>query len=232
MNCFAKNLKHFREESGMTQEQLAQSINVTRQAVSRWERGRTEPDIAMITTLARVLDIDAEELISGKKHNTYSQFQKKYLVCSILSFSLSIILFLLVITLGSYLREHIYNSFMGVGAYFLVFDLLFPISGLFSFGIFLVSLIALFRKIYLHKPWKKVTFLLSLVAILPSALVMIDASLAILISAYKAPVFQTLFVATIPSQTLQILLFILSPIVSGILLFLCLNNESTEIHTE
>ena len=62
-----KNIKKFREQKSMTQEQLADALHVTRQAVSNWECGKTQPDVETIKELANVLDCTAEELIYGKE---------------------------------------------------------------------------------------------------------------------------------------------------------------------
>lgn len=61
-----KNIKKAREAKGISQEQLAERLNVTRQAVSNWERGKTEPDIQMLQQLSEVLEVSVEELIYGE----------------------------------------------------------------------------------------------------------------------------------------------------------------------
>ena len=61
------NIKYFRKESGMTQDELAEELNVTRQALSNWERGKTEPDIETLTKIAEILDVSVEELIYGEE---------------------------------------------------------------------------------------------------------------------------------------------------------------------
>ena len=50
MEHFTVRLKSAREQAGFTQEQLAEKIGVTRQAVSRWEQGITQPDMDMLVT--------------------------------------------------------------------------------------------------------------------------------------------------------------------------------------
>ncbi len=50
----------------MTQEQLAERLNVTRQTLSSWETGRTQPDIDTLHSLSLVLEVSVEELIYGK----------------------------------------------------------------------------------------------------------------------------------------------------------------------
>jgi len=226
MQSFAKNLKRLREESGMTQEQLAESINVTRQAVSCWERGRTEPDIATLIALSKVLNVDAEELIFGRKTKRYDRFQKKYLVCAITSLSLVLIVLLLRLTLDSYLETQINMSYIGKEVHFFIFRLLIPYLGNVSLGVFIVSLVALFYKVCLWGWWRRGAFFLGLTAALPSLLVIADSLFAMTMPTYKAPFTYAIFVCTIPSQPIQMLLFDLLPILSGVLLFLSFDNAS------
>ncbi len=61
------NIKRFRTERGITQDELAEKLSVTRQAVSNWERGKTEPDIETLDRLAQALDVSAEALIYGEE---------------------------------------------------------------------------------------------------------------------------------------------------------------------
>ncbi len=65
-----------RKEKGMTQSELANKMNVTDKAVSKWERNISCPDINSINKLANILGISVEELISSKigKANTYNIF--------------------------------------------------------------------------------------------------------------------------------------------------------------
>ncbi len=62
-----KHIKQYREQKEMTQEALAEHLSVTRQAVSNWECGKTQPDIETLHKIADVLDITVEELIYGEK---------------------------------------------------------------------------------------------------------------------------------------------------------------------
>ena len=56
-------IREYRARRGMTQEELAQALSVTPQAVSRWEIGVSYPDIAMVPGIARVLEVSADELL-------------------------------------------------------------------------------------------------------------------------------------------------------------------------
>ncbi len=62
-----KNIKKLRSEKGITQEQLAERLHVTRQAVSNWETGKTQPDIETLSMMAECFEITVEEVIYGKK---------------------------------------------------------------------------------------------------------------------------------------------------------------------
>lgn len=68
MAKIAKNIKSFRADSGLSQEALAEKINVSRQTVSSWETGRTQPDIEMLETLSLTFGVSVEELIYGKRN--------------------------------------------------------------------------------------------------------------------------------------------------------------------
>lgn len=60
-----KNIKKFRENKKLTQDELAEKLNVTRQAVSNWETEKTQPDIDTLQKIAQILEVSVEELIYG-----------------------------------------------------------------------------------------------------------------------------------------------------------------------
>ena len=66
----AENIKHFREEKKISQSELAEKLNVTRQAISNWECGKTEPDIETLHKISDIFEITIEELIYGTKRET------------------------------------------------------------------------------------------------------------------------------------------------------------------
>ncbi|MBQ8696285.1 MAG: helix-turn-helix transcriptional regulator [Clostridia bacterium] len=51
-----ENIQHYRRRQGLTQHQLARRIGVTYQAISKWETGKSTPDIALLPELARVFE--------------------------------------------------------------------------------------------------------------------------------------------------------------------------------
>ena len=60
-------ITELRKEKGLTQAQLAQKLNVTDKAVSKWERGVGFPDIKLLEPLADVLDISLLELMNSER---------------------------------------------------------------------------------------------------------------------------------------------------------------------
>ncbi|MCX5775632.1 MAG: helix-turn-helix transcriptional regulator, partial [Firmicutes bacterium] len=64
---FKDKLKSSRIAKKLTQEELATQLNVTRQAVSKWEQGRGIPDVASLKNIARILDISIDDLLSNEE---------------------------------------------------------------------------------------------------------------------------------------------------------------------
>ena len=64
-----KRIAQYRKEKGLTQEALAQAMNVSAQAVSKWENDQTCPDITSLPQLSRILGVTVDELLSGKTEN-------------------------------------------------------------------------------------------------------------------------------------------------------------------
>jgi len=67
MNVVSDSIKKLRKEKGMTQDELAEKLCVTRQAVSSWEMGKTQPDVDTLTRLAEIFDVSVERIIYGKE---------------------------------------------------------------------------------------------------------------------------------------------------------------------
>ena len=63
MICIAENLKKFRMEKGLTQEDVANFLRITPQSVSKWERGETYPDITFLPALANIFETSVDRLI-------------------------------------------------------------------------------------------------------------------------------------------------------------------------
>ncbi len=71
-----KFIAKLRKEKNMTQEQLAEKIGVSINAVSKWERGLSFPDVSLYKKLCKELEINIEELINGEKDNSEAAKEK------------------------------------------------------------------------------------------------------------------------------------------------------------
>lgn len=60
-----KNLKKYRANKGYSQSEFASKLYVTRQCVSKWEQGVTEPDVETLIKIAELLDVSVDELVTG-----------------------------------------------------------------------------------------------------------------------------------------------------------------------
>ena len=72
MNKVNLMIKRLRQDKGINQEQLAEQLHVTRQAVSSWENGKTQPDIETLTQIAAYFSVSVEYMIYGKEPTTNS----------------------------------------------------------------------------------------------------------------------------------------------------------------
>lgn len=67
MNNFGDKIFALRREKGLTQDALAELLGVTAQAVSKWERGESMPDTAMLPKIAEVFDVSLDALFGLEK---------------------------------------------------------------------------------------------------------------------------------------------------------------------
>nr|WP_315022137.1 helix-turn-helix transcriptional regulator [uncultured Aminipila sp.] len=63
---FGENLKTIRNQKGMSQETLAQELNVVRQTISKWEKGLSVPDAEMLTRISDLFEIPVSQLLGVK----------------------------------------------------------------------------------------------------------------------------------------------------------------------
>lgn len=64
---FAKNLSSYRRQSGMTQLELAEKLNYSDKSISKWERGDGIPDLLVAATIAEMLGVTLNDLISERE---------------------------------------------------------------------------------------------------------------------------------------------------------------------
>ena len=80
MDRFTQNLRRARKAAGLTQQQLADRLHVTRQSISSWEFGRTEPDFETAGRLAEIFGTSVSSLLGEDEKPPYPRFQKRFVL--------------------------------------------------------------------------------------------------------------------------------------------------------
>lgn len=66
-NTIGQNISVYRKKAGMTQEELSEKMNVTSQAVSKWENDLSYPDLETVNRLSRILGTTVDTLLNGEE---------------------------------------------------------------------------------------------------------------------------------------------------------------------
>ena len=72
-----ENIRKKREELKLSQEYVAERLGVSRQAVSKWETGKSEPTAGNLVELANVFEIGLSELVDSKKYTSKKTIEKR-----------------------------------------------------------------------------------------------------------------------------------------------------------
>ena len=111
MSDFKTKLKNYRKENNLTQEDLANKLYVTRQAVSKWETGNNYPDVEKLKDLALLMNTSIDNLISKEELayetiNVSNKFRKNRINNYIILFIFGlIIMFFLIIFCFKYCNK-------------------------------------------------------------------------------------------------------------------------------
>ena len=73
MDTFGKRLKVLRKNKNMTQEELANALNISFQAISKWENEISNPDLSLIVPLAAVLGVSTDTLLGAFEQQDISR---------------------------------------------------------------------------------------------------------------------------------------------------------------
>lgn len=80
-------LKELRKENELTQEQLAEKLNVSNRSVSRWETGNTLPDISILIELAEFYDVDIKEILDGERKSEDMNEETKEIMAKVVDYT-------------------------------------------------------------------------------------------------------------------------------------------------
>ena len=82
-----KLLQALRKEKGLTQEQLAEQVGVSRRTVSRWETGSNVPDLDILIELSDYYSVDLREILSGERKSEQMNEELKETVLQVADYS-------------------------------------------------------------------------------------------------------------------------------------------------
>lgn len=175
---FCDKLAKLRKENNLSQEQFADKMNVSRQAVSKWESGSSYPDMDKILTMCKILNCKLDDLLddgvignnySNKKVNindyindffefitkTYNMFWSMTFLEKIKCLFEMFVIFCILLILGLIVHDIIYNLFfinlvniIGIG--FVVKNIINPIFVVFLIILGTIIFIHLFKIRYLN----------------------------------------------------------------------------------
>ena len=95
-----EKLKELRTRRGLTQEELAEALFVSRTAISKWESGRGYPSIDSLKEISTFFSVTIDELLSGEKLLSIAEKENKsnmQNLCSILLGTIDLLYFLLIV---------------------------------------------------------------------------------------------------------------------------------------
>ena len=129
-----KFIAECRKQKNLTQEQLANKLNISDRAVSKWERGLNLPDSSLMIELCNILDISVNELLTGeiiKKENYMNKAEenlielkeiieknnRRFLILEIVLIFTSLFTLLLLISTSTLVDNVLYKSIMIAGGF-------------------------------------------------------------------------------------------------------------------
>ena len=143
MAKLSENIVVLRHQNKMSQSALAEKLYVTPQAVSRWERGETEPDIETIKKLAEVFNATLEDVINGPESALKDVIKNKihlgYMISSLVMVIVSVVFSIL--------------SFLDIAV--LAFFIVLVVVSLLFLGFIMAAEIYMVRLKYTKKPKEK-----------------------------------------------------------------------------
>ncbi len=82
---FNNRLYQLRKQKGLSQEELANRLNVSRQTVSKWEVGDSTPDMEKLVAMSDLFDVSLDKLVMGKEDEVEFQQPTKSELATVLS---------------------------------------------------------------------------------------------------------------------------------------------------
>lgn len=119
-----RQIKKYRLESGLSQDELAEKIFVTRQTISNWENDKNYPDIKSLLLLSSLFDVSLDILVKGDLEEMKEQIKKEQIKAEDiekLNHDGAIFGILLLVVIVSAVPLAIFLDFIGMGIWALLF---------------------------------------------------------------------------------------------------------------
>lgn len=104
-----KNIKKIRKEKNLTQDQLAERLHCTRQTISNYENGKSEPDIDLLIEIASILAVEVTDLIYGPKKK---ENRKKQKMTAVMILVAAVIMLIVITLLMPAAEQYSYRHFI------------------------------------------------------------------------------------------------------------------------
>lgn len=124
---FSENLQHLRKKERMTQEQLAERLDVSRQAVSKWESAQSYPEMDKILQICEMFHCDINTLVQGdvtesEKEDTagYEQQMNRLSLLTATAFSMIIAAVGLFVLLEKLLKDILHEDLLVIGMFVII----------------------------------------------------------------------------------------------------------------
>lgn len=158
MRDIGKNIRDLRESKGLTQEELAARLFVTRQTVSNYETGKTRPDVDMILRIAEVLGTDANTVFYGMPVDD----RKRRIISAAILAVVTAALWALQIYLRSELMAYKQSTFIIWPIY--IEEMIFKTAVMFLVGVSIMKLIMLsFKGAPIRARWVRIVKIIAVV---------------------------------------------------------------------
>ncbi len=109
-STIASNLTYYRKQAGLTQIKLAEILNYSDKAVSKWERGEGVPDIFILVQLADLYQISLNDLIGERKTIKKTSFLKNRILITLLSIALCWLVFVVSFAIITIIERNTSND--------------------------------------------------------------------------------------------------------------------------
>ena len=117
MRDIGKNILELRRRKGMSQDELAEKLFVTRQTVSNYENGRSRPDVEMLMKIAEVLDGDINAVLYGPEIPERVKREKKQEGMRLAAVATVLLVLLIALWILTPIGEHLRNNQYKIGLY-------------------------------------------------------------------------------------------------------------------